>query len=475
MEKQKSVLQITLILIILFVLLTPMISFATNETEEIKVVFHTKTNTDIYNLGENVKVNVGWKSYNGDLMSYDVQAIGFTLQYDKSKLEFVDATFYETTEDGIKEKPLEKDFYNDGTPGTLILSKISLNNLSNKGISLNFKTTAIGEANIQLTEVDCVSDGNLVSPDVIDFNTNSLATIKTVAFGDVDLNGKLENADSDMLKQYLEGRIELNEQQLENANVNLDEIIDNVDIQLIRKCLESIIDLPIRYGDASLDCSVDVYDASLILQYYTGIEGKTLTQRAWINADTNLDGVVNEFDAWIIMCHVVGMDYGLPFRMIKNSNLKCIDRESLHMITGFDLEKQKVSELLENFNTNKGFQVCNVNNEILENEDTFSTGTKIKIGGNGSDLIGSNLDGSKRYWMAEYNVVMYGDTTGDGKINAIDALALIKHLNGAIPFTSEVFIEAGRIVCEDGAEPTAVDALAIIRHANKKELISQTK
>ncbi len=82
-------------------------------------------------------------------------------------------------------------------------------------------------------------------------------------------------------------------------------------------------------------------------------------------------------------------------------------------------------------------------------------------------------DEGVHHYAAEFDVVIYGDTTGDGKINAVDALALIKHLNGAIPFTSDVFIEAGRIVCEDGSDPTAVDALAIIKHANQKQLISK--
>lgn len=163
----------------------------------------------------------------------------------------------------------------------------------------------------------------------------------------------------------------------------------------------------------------------------------------------------------------------MPFRIIKNSNIKAADTEKLHLVSGFDLEKTKVSELLENFNTDHGYAVCNINDEPLQDDSTFGTGTKIKIGGNGKEL-GVN-DGVEYYWVAEYNVVIYGDTTGDGKINAIDALALIKHLNNAIPFTNEIFTEAGSIVCEEGAEPTAVDALAIIKHANRKQLISQTK
>lgn len=477
MKKQKRILKIIITLIMLIVLLTPMISFAINEIEETKVIFYTNTNTDVYNLGENVKVTVSWEKHTSNLTSYsDVQAIGFTLQYDKSKLKFVDATFQEVTKNGtIEERPLEEDFYNAETPGTLVLSKVSLNDLDISGINLNFKTTAIGEAIVQLSGVDCVADGNLVSPDIIDFTTNSTATIKTVAFGDVDLNGTLDTDDSSVLMQYLEGSSELTKQQLENADVNLDGIVDDVDILLIKKCLASIISLPIRYGDVSLDGEVNGLDDIKLIRYLNNVDGFNLTEQAMINADTNMDGIVNDIDSIVLLLHLAGWEYGMPFKMIKNTNVKAIDRENSHMVTGFDTEKIKVSELLENFNTDKGFEVCDAKDEILENNTIFGTGAKIKIGGNGTKALVEYSDGSKRYWIAEFNIVIYGDTTGDGKINAIDALALIKHLNGAIPFTSEVFTEAGRIVCGEESEPTAVDALAIIKHANKKQLISQTK
>lgn len=479
MKKIKGVLKIIIILAMLFVLLTPMISFAASETETTTIIFYTKTNTEVYNLGEKVEVSIKWENHTGNVTSKgDVQAIGFTLQYDQNKLEFVDATFEEVSKDGIiQERPLEEDFYNVETPGTLVLSKASLNDLDISGINLNFKTTAIGVANIKLTEVDSVAYGNLVSPDIIDFTTNGTATIKTVTFGDVDLNGTLDTADTSMLMQYLEGSLELTAQQLENADVNLDGTVDNEDVLLIRKCLASMISLPIRYGDVNLDGKVNAYDRSCLVHYVMGVEGYELTEQAMINADVNLDGILNEIDCQVIMLYLSGWDYGMPFKMIKNTNLKAIELGHLylHLVTGFDLEKTKVSDLLENFNTDKGFEVCNNKGEILEPDDIFGTGTKIKIGGDGNSVQAENPDGSKIYWAAEYNVVIYGDTTGDGKINAIDALALIKHLNGIIPFTSEVFTEAGSIVCEDGTEPTAVDALAIIKHANRKQLISQTK
>lgn len=291
MKKQKRILKTLVTLTMLITLLTPMISFATNETEETTVIFHTNTDTDVFSLGENVKVTV---SLTGNL---PVQAISFTLQYDKNKLEFVGATCEDSSN---KEKTLEEDFYNVENPGTLILSMVSFDDLNILGINLNFKTIAIGEAKVQLTEVDCVADGNLVTPDVIDFATNNLATIKTVAFGDVDLSGTIDIGDITVLGQYLEGTKKLTEQQLENADVNLDGSIDDVDTLLIKKCISSIISLPIRYGDVTLDCCLDEHDIICLLKYLNNVDGIKLSERSKVNADTNLDGLLNEIDTFIL-------------------------------------------------------------------------------------------------------------------------------------------------------------------------------
>lgn len=55
-------------------------------------------------------------------------------------------------------------------------------------------------------------------------------------------------------------------------------------------------------------------------------------------------------------------------------------------------------------------------------------------------------------------------------------MALIKAINAKYQFTSEIFWEAGRIITTNKNEtPTAIDALAIIKHLNDKYEIKQTK
>lgn len=317
MKKQKRFLKAIITLIMLIVLLTPMISFATNETET-TIIIYTNTNTDIYNLGENVKVSITWENPTAN-NSY-VQAIGLTLQYDENKLEFANATFNEVAEDGtIKETALEEDSYNIEAPGTLVLSKASLNNLDISSIHFNFKTTAIGEAIIQLSDVDCIANGNLVSPDVIDFTTNSLVTIKTIAFGDVNLDGKINTIDASLIAQYLSGITELTEQQLENADVNLDGTVDTIDCELIAKYDVSSISLPIWYGDVNLDGELNGKDLILLSKYINNVEDIELSKQALIHADTNVDGLVNDIDLTVLSCFFANYDFTVPFFRDRNA------------------------------------------------------------------------------------------------------------------------------------------------------------
>ena len=70
---------------------------------------------------------------------------------------------------------------------------------------------------------------------------------------------------------------------------------------------------------------------------------------------------------------------------------------------------------------------------------------------------------------------MYGDINGDGKISAVDALTLIKGINGKIYFEQPSILEAGRILTTGNNKPKAADALAIIKHINGKYTINQSK
>ena len=113
-----------------------------------------------------------------------------------------------------------------------------------------------------------------------------------------------------------------------------------------------------------------------------------------------------------------------------------------------------------------------INDNELNDDAKVGTGTKL--------VINSNINQNPNYvggiFQEEYflDVVYYGDVDGDGTITAIDALAVIKNKTGEIPFTNEIYEEAGRVLSEEGT-PNAIDALAIIKHATGKILIDQER
>lgn len=440
----------TSILAIIFIILIQLNSFAAN------IIMETKTDKDIYNVGGTVTAAIDW--------TYGMQATGFTIQYNSTKLSFTGAS-------------IEDNFYNISEPisnsntgeyfTNIVVSWASFEEVDFTNITFTFTTLSRGEANIAITNVDCFADGNLVSPEKIDYATKGSKTIKILSLGDVDLDGEISAKDRMLLNKYIDGQEELEEESLANADVNLDGDIDDLDVNIIQLYLnKSISILPCIYGDVNLDGEVSTKDRMLLNKYINGQED--LGADAKHRADVNLDGLVNNLDSVILTRFLSNWEgYSkLPVRLIVNQDLKVSKLEQNNTIAGFEQENIKVNDLIKDFNNDFEINVYNINGENLTSNDIIGTGASIKIGENSQE---------ENSCIGEYNVIIYGDTTGDGKINAIDALALIKDINNKITFSNEIYKEAGRIITKSPENPTAIDALAIIKHSNGKYKISQSK
>ena len=125
------------------------------------------------------------------------------------------------------------------------------------------------------------------------------------------------------------------------------------------------------------------------------------------------------------------VDYGIENNTVKK--IKLLEKESL--------ENEYELKFYEG------------NNEKIEN-DKICTGTIIK-------LINNNEI------KKEFTYILYGDTTGDGKIDALDALTIIKNKLGIIEFTNKIYEEAGKMtetVKNSDKKPGAADALTIIKY-----------
>lgn len=123
-------------------------------------------------------------------------------------------------------------------------------------------------------------------------------------------------------------------------------------------------------------------------------------------------------------------------------------------ITGIKEENQTVEKLLENIMTSEKYMVKIVDKEgnILEDGDLVGTGAKVQIF--------TNTD--TQNIVAGYNIIIYGDVDGNGKINSVDLLKLQRHILEIeeLDFLSQ---KAGNIN-KNGKKPTSVDLLLIQRH-----------
>lgn len=118
-----------------------------------------------------------------------------------------------------------------------------------------------------------------------------------------------------------------------------------------------------------------------------------------------------------------------------------------------------VKEFLEKITTKYTIEIENYLGKKLTENDFLGTGCKVKF------LEQNQL-------IMEFNIILYGDVNGDGKINSVDLLVLQRHILEIKTF-SGVFLKAGN-TDKSGKRPSSVDLLKIQRHILGLKLIEQT-
>lgn len=127
-------------------------------------------------------------------------------------------------------------------------------------------------------------------------------------------------------------------------------------------------------------------------------------------------------------------------------------------ITGLENSNNTVDKILNKIQTNYTIEIYNSSGTKIEGNSLVGTGATIKILDNVNPII-------------EYNVVMYGDVNGDGKINSVDLLVLQRHILEIKKFEG-VFVKAANIR-KNGKNPSSVDCLLIQRHILGLQTIEQ--
>lgn len=116
-------------------------------------------------------------------------------------------------------------------------------------------------------------------------------------------------------------------------------------------------------------------------------------------------------------------------------------------------EKITVKALKNKINTTYNTLLKDINDKELSDEDLIGSGTKLQFMNSNNELI------------HEYQVVIYGEVTGDGKINSGDLLRIVKHLNGASIFDNPVILKAADVTYDD--KINSGDLLKIVKYLNQ--------
>ncbi len=127
-------------------------------------------------------------------------------------------------------------------------------------------------------------------------------------------------------------------------------------------------------------------------------------------------------------------------------------------ISGLSAKDNTVENIIEKIMTNLDLEFVNNKDEELKSNDLLGTGSKIRIKENGNIL-------------REYNIILYGDNNGDGKINSVDLLVLQRHIL-EIQIMQDIYIKASNIR-KTAPKPTSIDLLLIQRHILEIKFIEQ--
>lgn len=127
-------------------------------------------------------------------------------------------------------------------------------------------------------------------------------------------------------------------------------------------------------------------------------------------------------------------------------------------VSGIDYNQNTVGDIKNNIISNLEIVIVNSNNEILSDDAIIGTGNKIQLKEDGKIL-------------KEYQIIIYGDVNGDGKINSVDLLVLQRHIL-EIETLDDIYQKSANIR-KNGNKPSSVDLLLIQRHILGLQIIKQ--
>ena len=151
----------------------------------------------------------------------------------------------------------------------------------------------------QLDLADINKDGKIDNNDAVEFENKFLwvCNVGPAARGDLNEDNKIDCSDIELIENYLNKSGTLNNRQLELADVNFDNVVNDDDIN----DLEGKFNLSCytKLGDVNMDGQVDCTDVVMIQNYINNNIDFDDDQR--IFADANIDGRIDELDIYEII------------------------------------------------------------------------------------------------------------------------------------------------------------------------------
>ena len=107
----------------------------------------------------------------------------------------------------------------------------------------------------------------------------------------------------------------------------------------------------------------------------------------------------------------------------------------------------QTADFIKNLGVSGGTATLYQSDGKTQKTSAIATGDVVKIVGKSKTLT--------------YTVIIYGDVSGDGEINALDLLKIQKHIIGAAPLTGP-YLEAGNV--KRNGDISALDLLKVQKH-----------
>ena len=233
--------------------------------------------------------------------------------------------------------------------------------------------------------------------------------------GDINLDGKLDNRDLELLSKYLKKQAKLNTVQINVADYNNSGMVDNNDLKQINLTKEQL-----NYADMNDDGVVDDKDVDIL--------AKTISDYYQVG-DINLDGKINELDVTVLQ----NMFNGVVVATKVQLNLCDINGDGTINNNDVVELRKKVSKdtKYKKGDVNLDGELTSADVTIIENyvlKKTELTIDQLNYADYNGDSVVDNKDANSlaRAIASKYKK---GDINMDGKINIIDISILSKYIS----------------------------------------------